>query len=53
MAEFDEEAYRGRHKVENLFADLKQFKGVATRYCKLAERYRAFVSLAGWLLVTR
>ena len=52
-APFDTERYKTRHLVENFFADLKQFRGVATRYCKLADRYRAFVSLAGWLLLTK
>lgn len=27
-----------RHLVENPYADLKQFRGLATRYCKLAPR---------------
>ncbi len=39
--------------VENWFADLKQFRGLTTRYCKLVERFRAFVCLAGWYLATR
>ena len=50
---FDRESYQRRHLVENLFADLKQFRGLATRYCKLASRFRAMVSLAGWFLATR
>ena len=50
---FDTEQYKIRHLVENLFADLKQFRGIATRYCKLGESYRAFINLAGWLMETR
>lgn len=50
---YDRAAYRTRHLVENLFADLKQFRGVATRYCKLASTYASFVALAGWLIATR
>ena len=50
---FDKEQYQIRHLVENLFADLKQFRGIATRYCKLGESYRAFINLAGWLMETR
>ncbi len=50
---FDRESYRTRHLVENLFADLKQFRGIATRYCKLGDRYRAFINLAGWFLDTK
>ena len=37
---FDEENYKRRHLAENLFADLKQFCGLATRDCKLVERYQ-------------
>ena len=50
---FDAERYKARHIVENFFADLKQFRGIATCYCKLADRYRAFVNLAGWFLLTK
>ena len=50
---YDKESYRTRHVVENYFAHLKQFRGVATRYCKLAERFRAFVCLATWCLETK
>lgn len=49
----DLEAYRTRHLVENFFAHLKLFRGIATRYCKLAESYAAFVQLAGWVIATR
>ena len=49
----DRESYKRCHLVENLFADLKQFRGLATRYCKLVERYQSMVCLAGWVLATR
>lgn len=45
--------YRARHLVENFFAHLKQFRGIATRYCKLVAHFVAFVSLAGWYLATK
>jgi transposase len=38
--------------VERFFARLKQFRRVATRYDKLAERFRSFIELAAafvWL----
>lgn len=44
--------YRHRHHVENLFQRLKEYRGVSSRYEKLAERFLAFVSLAAitlWL----
>ncbi len=51
--EYDKNSYRTRHLVENLFADLKQFRGIATRYAKLGARYAAFINLAGWYLDTK
>ena len=35
-----------RHLVETFFLKLKQFRRVATRYDKLADRFLAFVHLA-------
>ena len=49
----DEESYRNRHLVENLFADLKQFRGLATRYCKLSETYESMIGLAWWVIQSR
>ncbi len=39
-------AYRERNKVERLFAKLKGFRRVATRYDKLKASYLGFVHLA-------
>ena len=50
---YDRESYARRHLVENLFATLKHFRGVATRYAKLASRWRALVCLAAWYAGTR
>jgi transposase len=43
---FDKNRYRARHLVENLFARLKQFRRLATRYDKLAAHFASFVILA-------
>ena len=50
---YDKEEYKIRHMVENFFAKLKEFRGIATRYCKLGESFEAFISLAAWFLETK
>ena len=44
--EFDKNLYKSRQLVENLFARLKHFRGIATRFEKLARNFRAMVLLA-------
>jgi len=49
---FDRIDYRGRNVVERGFCDVKQWRGLATRYDKLALTYRAGVLLktvVNWL----
>lgn len=43
---WDRHRYRARHLIENLFARLKQFRRLATRYDKLAVHFAAFVTIA-------
>lgn len=38
--------YKYRHLVENAFARLKHFRGIATRYDKLKRNYASAVALA-------
>ena len=45
--------YRLRHKVENYFRKLFDFRRVATRYDKLARAYLAFVHLAAVAILVR
>jgi transposase len=48
----DEQRYKDRNQVERAFNRLKQFRAVATRYCKLKDRYEATVTIASifiWL----
>lgn len=42
---FDQTAYKGRNVVERSFNDHKQWRGLATRYDKLAVTYRGGVVL--------
>lgn len=44
--EFDKHLYKQRYLVENLFARLKHFRSIATRFEKLARNYRPIVALA-------
>lgn len=50
---FGREIYRDRSVVERCFARLKQFRAIATRFDKLADRYRAGVVLASLILWLR
>lgn len=43
---YDKERYKNRCKVEMFFARLKQYRGIATRYDKLARNYLSQVALA-------
>jgi len=43
---FDKAAYRQRNLIERMFARLKDFRRIATRYDKLARNYAVAVSLA-------
>jgi len=36
--EFDKEAYKARHLIENFFCRLKQYRAIATRYDKTAKK---------------
>lgn len=42
---FDAEVYKGRNVIERSFNDHKQWRGLATRYDKLATVYRGAVVL--------
>jgi transposase len=43
---WDKEGYRERNRVERLFAKLKEFRRVATRYEKLKETFLGMIHLA-------
>ena len=47
---FDPVAYQERNVIERTFCRLKDWRRVATRYDKLAQNYRATVTLAAIIL---
>jgi transposase len=46
---YDKDRYRERHRIENAFCRLKDFRRVATRYDKLAGNFLSAVALASTL----
>ena len=46
LIELDSYLYKLRHLVENMFARLKQFRSIATRYEKLARNFESMIYLA-------
>lgn len=43
---YDKELYKKRHIIENMFGRLKDWRGVAMRYCRCAYTYKSFVCIA-------
>ena len=48
---YDKELYKARHLIENFFAKLKQFRGIATRYDKRASNFLGGIYLAASLIL--
>jgi len=52
-AEYDKDLYKERHKIENFFAKLKQYRAIATRYDKTAQNFLGAIYMASiviWLI---
>ena len=49
-AEFDRYLYPLSHLVENVFARLKHFRAIATRFDKLARNYQSMIYIACMLI---
>ena len=47
---FDKHLYKNRNLVERFFCRIKQFRRIATRYAKLAQRFASFVALAAAII---
>lgn len=50
---YDEFLYKERNLIERMFGKMKHFRGIATRYNKLAISFLAFLQLSGILLWLR
>ena len=50
---FDKDMYKWRHLVENFFARIKEFRGIATRYDKTDTSYRANWALCAAVIAGR
>lgn len=48
--EYDKNLYKLRHKIENFFARLKQYRAIATRYDKTARNFLGGIFLAASIL---
>jgi transposase len=47
---YDKNLYAARHLIENVFAKLKQFRAIATRYDKRAVHVRGAIHLAAAII---
>lgn len=47
---FDKHLYKNRNLVERFFCRIKQFRRIATRYDKLAQRFASFVALTAAII---
>jgi len=43
--EYDQHLYRHRHLVENAFAQIRQWRGIATRYAKNVASFVAAINI--------
>jgi transposase len=50
FSEDDKELYKQRHRIENLFGRLKDYRGIATRYEKTARNFLSGIHLAAAIL---
>ena len=49
----DREMYAWRHQIENLFAKIKEFRAIATRYGKTVVSFRAIINLVAGVIAAR
>ncbi len=49
-AAYDKEMCKWRHRIENFFPKVKDYRGIATRCCKTDSCFKAFISRADTVL---
>ncbi|MCY4300490.1 MAG: transposase [Aestuariivita sp.] len=50
---FDRDIYRERHRIENFFCKIKEFRAITTRYDKTASRFAAGIYLIAEIIAAR
>ncbi|MCY4306255.1 MAG: transposase, partial [Aestuariivita sp.] len=50
---FDRDTYRERHRIENVFGKIKEFRAIATRYDKTASSFEAGIYLIAGIIAAR
>jgi len=50
---FNRDAYRERHRIENFFSKIKEFRAIATRYDKTASRFAAGIYRVAGIIAAR
>jgi transposase len=50
FGEAEQELYKQRHKIENFFSRLKDYRGIATRYEKTARNFLSGIYLAAAII---
>ncbi len=50
---YNKEFYKNRNLIERFFCKLKQFRGIATRYCKRGKYFLEAVKLAASIILMR
>lgn len=51
--QIDTTIYQWRHLIENYFAKIKEFRGIATRYDKTDDSFRANLNITATLIACR
>lgn len=49
--DFDKHYYKDRNLIERFFCKLKQFRGIATRYCKRGQYFLEAIKLASSIIL--